>query len=248
MAVLELNQTTLGTDSALVSYWNFDGSNSNDSKDSNNGTDTSITYSAANGKFGVGAGFDGGTSKIVIPDATNLKITGAFSVMAFVKGTATSAGDIFQCYSQNSNVAGYRLEIPSGTTYYTVSGKNTGVTSGVDYVDLMGTKTLNDNAFHMIVATYDGTNLRLYSDGTLDSTSATWTGGQAYAGTNYIRIGVRNNAGSDMASFFYNGAADDIAVFNRALGSAEINNHWLGNDALPTSGIAGWRSLMGVGN
>src|SRR6185312_10115272 len=77
MAAKELYLTPLFHDSALQAYYRMEG-NSNDSKNSNNGTDTSITYSSTNAKFGQAADFNGTTSLIAIPlsvtTATNVTI------------------------------------------------------------------------------------------------------------------------------------------------------------------------------
>ncbi len=64
MAV-ELFTYPLFLDANLVAYWRMEG-NSNDSKGSNNGTDSNITYSNANGRFGQGAAFNGTTSSILL--------------------------------------------------------------------------------------------------------------------------------------------------------------------------------------
>lgn len=60
---MELVTSSLYSDANLQGYWRFEG-NSNDSKGSNNGSDTTITYSSGNGKYGQGAGF--GTSSIIL--------------------------------------------------------------------------------------------------------------------------------------------------------------------------------------
>ena len=50
---IQLADTSLFSDANLVSYYKLEG-NSNDSKGSNNGTDTSVDYGTAYGKFGQG--------------------------------------------------------------------------------------------------------------------------------------------------------------------------------------------------
>ena len=56
----------------IVAYYKLDG-NSNDSVGTNNGTDTAITYSVANGKINQGAGYNGSTSKITISNTSVLR-------------------------------------------------------------------------------------------------------------------------------------------------------------------------------
>src|ERR1051326_1866471 len=96
----EIYRTKLFNDPALVSYWRFEG-NSNDSKGSNNGSDTSITYSSGNGNFGQGAGFNGSSSKIVITDNSSLHLLSAFTILGWIKASGTLNGNgIFQSFSQ----------------------------------------------------------------------------------------------------------------------------------------------------
>ena len=58
-----LSATKFINDANLVSYWKLDG-NSNDSKGSNNGTDTGMSYSA--GLFDSAGVFNGSSSNINI--------------------------------------------------------------------------------------------------------------------------------------------------------------------------------------
>ncbi|NTW31353.1 MAG: hypothetical protein HGB12_01740, partial [Bacteroidetes bacterium] len=74
----------------LVSYWDMEG-NSNDLWGSSNGTNTSITFSSANGKISQGAGFNGSSSKIT---GTVTMPTSAYTVSAWLywggSGSSTS--------------------------------------------------------------------------------------------------------------------------------------------------------------
>ncbi|MEK7174285.1 MAG: hypothetical protein AAB759_01355, partial [Patescibacteria group bacterium] len=60
-AASELYSTSFFSDSNLLNYYRFEG-NSNDSKGSNNGTDTNISYSSSYGKFGQGSLFQTASS------------------------------------------------------------------------------------------------------------------------------------------------------------------------------------------
>ena len=52
-----------------------------------------ITYSQANGRFGMGAGFNGSSSKIVLgTNVASLKITNPFTIIGWFKTTG-STGD-----------------------------------------------------------------------------------------------------------------------------------------------------------
>ena len=75
-----------------VLYYKLDG-NSNDSIGSNNGTDTSITYSVANGKIIQGAGSDAGTDRIYIGNPTAVQISGSQSINFWIKASSQGANN-----------------------------------------------------------------------------------------------------------------------------------------------------------
>lgn len=215
----------------LVSYWKLDESSGNaiDSISGFTGTNTSVTYGA--GKIRNGAVMDGVASKFVITDVSALKITGQFSVQAWFKGTSTDS-IIYESYSGNPNVAGYRLETNDvgGVGKATVlSGKNTGTTLGTDYQFINGSTTVTDGAWHHMVGVYNGTNLIIYVDGASNG-SVAWANNPAFAATNYIRIGCRNASGTD--GNFVNGTIDEVAVWSRAITAAEVSQLYNGGSGL----------------
>ena len=63
MAAIELFLTPLFNDVNLKTYWRLE-SNSNDSKGSYNGIDTSVAYDNAYGKFNKGAYYNGSANTI----------------------------------------------------------------------------------------------------------------------------------------------------------------------------------------
>lgn len=215
----------------LNSYWKLDG-DSNDSKSTNNGTDTAITYSAGNGIIVQGAGLNGTTSKIVITDATSLKPSGSFSVNMWVKIlNNTGLQMLFQSYSQNTNTAGFYVDLESNGTIAFLSAKNSGTTVDVDYKAVLSSGVVDNGSFHMVTAVYGGSNLKVYIDGSLDATSGAWANAPAYAATNYVRIGTKNNSGTDGS--FYAGAIDEIGLWSKELSTTEITQLYNGGAGLP---------------
>lgn len=240
MAAIELVNSPLANDANLVSNWNFDSSNSNDRVGSNNGSDTSMAYNTTTGisGFGVKADFDGASSLITVADAASLRITSSFSISAWIK-TSTSSKCIFQSASQNTAVAGIIIHVGLNTAHKfgIFSGNNTGTTPGTNYQAADSTTSVDDGAWHFVVATSDGSNLRVYVDGSLQSTVA-WAHNPAYAATNYIRIGCEVDTGANINKF--NGSVDDLAVWNRVLTQTEITNLFSGfpSASLGDSGYA----------
>ena len=217
MSALELQNTPLIADANLVSYWRFEG-NSNDSKGSNNGTDTSITYSA--GKFGNAAGFNASTDVITVP----------------VTGWPTGAG----ARTMHFWVTAGPLQegVPQAVMYYgafsalNMFGVTFFLTSGVPKIktDCFGgggnSATVSDptSGFHMVDAVYDGANVITYYDGIkVDSNAATLntTGAAGAFGQDPGNHHQFISSGS--------GQIDDAAIFSRALTSSEISNLFSGS-------------------
>ena len=91
-----------------------------------------------------------------------------------------------------------------------------------------------------VTATYDGTTQKLYIDGSQDQ-SATVT--KTVSNTTDARIGSRSYSLAD----YFNGNLANVAIWNRALSSDEINSvMWKSYDGLTaseTSGLQAWYSL-----
>lgn len=239
MAAVSVKNSTLFGDANLVSLWELDG-NSNDSKGSNNGSDTSVTYSADNGKFVQGAGYAAASSsKTVITDHASLKPTGNFSVLLWFKTSTTGTNKmLYQSFSLNPNRAGFYIIIAASNELQFVSGKNSGAVENTDWarVSNAGATSVCDGNWHMLVCTWDGTNLNLYLDNAA-AQQTSWANAPSYAATNYIRLGCDNNSGTDQ--LFHDGTLDDIAFFSRALTSTEVSNHFSGADIALSRKVSG---------
>jgi len=82
----------------------LNGSSADSSGNGNNGTDTAITYSQANGRFGMGAGFNGSTS--VIDTGTYLAgMVNDFTISVWVKPGEPQMD--YACIYGNQNQANY---------------------------------------------------------------------------------------------------------------------------------------------
>lgn len=94
-----------------------------------------------------------------------------------------------------------------------------------------------------ITATYDGTTAKIYANGSLEgseSISAT------ISVTSDALIGISNTAVGN----YFNGNLANVAIWNRALTSDEINTAmWASYDQLPTSikvGLQAWYALDNI--
>ena len=81
-------------------------------------------------------------------------------------------------------------------------------------------KSVNDNIWHHLIGTYDGSILKLYIDGLLDSTDDS-PGSCSNPNINF-QIG-RWVGGS---SQYFNGLIDEVRIYNRVLSAEEIRFHY----------------------
>lgn len=196
----------------IIAAWPLTANSTDATGNGYNGTDTSISYSAA------GAAFNGTTSKIVITDAAGLKPIDAWSFSFEAKGTGTD-DTIFQSFSQNTVVAGINAKFSGAGKAEMASGKNTNNSLGSGFQISTSTTTCNDNTSRFITCVYDQSNLIIYVNGTAEDTTA-WTSDAVYAATNYVRIGCRNNTGTDVD--YFAGTIKNLNFWSRALSSTEV--------------------------
>lgn len=195
----------------------LNGNSTDSSGNANNGTDTAITYSLANGKFGQGAGFNGSTSKIVLPNSADFKQTGDFTVNLWFKGATTSnvlfsSCDLFSAYVK-------------GLVLYISANKLRGITgNGVTQTVLTGGTTVTDNTWRMGTLVKTGTTLKLYVNGSSDVADATSIVEPTYNSTNYPRLGIATDTGTDYYPF--NGNLDEVIFEARAWSASQIKKYY----------------------
>lgn len=221
--------TFFRNDPTMAGYWQLNGSSVDNSGNNNNGTDTAILYGQSGAlKNSSSINLNGSTSKIVIPDNSILKPSTHFSVIFWFKTIQVDPANsptYFQSYSQPATVAGF--EIQQNTTLSTlrfVVGKNSGTVLATDYQEVFANNKFNDGRWHCACFVHNnGVGISIYVDGVL-SGSVAWTGGVAYAATNYVRIGCNNLSGTDQ--FFVDGNMSEVSLFSRALSAQEISQYY----------------------
>lgn len=231
MAAIELQSTPLYSDANLVAYYRLEG-NSNDSKGSNNGTDTSITYNSGNGVFGQGAGLNGTSSKIVL-SAFNQADNASFTISCWFNFTGTTLD---------------RPLVGLGSNYYFSRYSTTKLSFSRWGANDIGATvpTMSEGTWYHGVVTYNGAgwgnaaNWKFYLNG-VNYAAGSFSGGAALLPTSGAgAIGYDVGGGGHV---YYNGKIDDVAILNRDLTPTEISN--LYNGTWPTT--ARRLALLGVG-
>lgn len=163
------------------------------------------------------------SQNITINDASTLKITGVFTIEAWILTSATAYQHIFTDFDQNSSIIyGFDLFLDNTGKANFQIGLNTGNVAGTDYKLLTTSGAFNSGSWVHIAAVYDGTNMLIYNNETLTA-SVAWTSNPAYPATTYPRIGSSGN--QPTANEYFNGKIDDFRVWNTARSATEISDN-----------------------
>lgn len=205
--------------SGLVSWWRGDG-NANDSADGNNGTALNgAGYTA--GVYGSAFSFDGLNDHVRVPNATNLRLTTALTVSAWVypksNGTFDEIISKWDAIEPSSNQRAYTFKIdPTAKAVLTLSADGTPA-----HVNVTSASTIPVNTWTHVAATYDGALMQVFVNGVLDGQQP-YSGG-IFNGTADLGIGgVVGGVASGGGISFFDGYIDEALVYNRALSVEEI--------------------------
>jgi len=194
----------------MVDWWAAEG-NANDSVGTNTGTLVGGA-SYAPGEVGQAFLLDGSSGYVSIPDSASLDaMVTNITIELWILVNQTTPNSDWRGIVTKGNHS-WRLQGTSqaSTIYFTANGLSAG---------LKGNQNVNDGQWHHVAAVYDGTNIYLYVDGSLDaSTPAT---GSIIQDSFPVALGANLDAPSP---YYFNGLLDEVSIYNRALSAAEINS------------------------
>ncbi|HEY6886218.1 MAG TPA: LamG-like jellyroll fold domain-containing protein, partial [Solirubrobacter sp.] len=177
---------------------------------SGNGNNGTIAGGAAwvSGKFGSALDFDGSSGHVDLPGLGTF-YKGAFTLEAWIRrDTSAVDGGIVGSWAPLQNGGAMLWNgWPNGHTTQTLG------TSTSNYLDAGSAAPVG--TWQHIASTYDGTTGKLYVNGALVATK-TFTGNVGDA--NSWRIG----AYGPTAANFFNGAIDDVRIYDRALTAGQV--------------------------
>lgn len=187
----------------LTSYWPMDegvGSSVGDFSGSGNSGAFGGTTTPAwiYGKRGKGLSFNG-TSKITVGNVTT---AASSTISTWIKTTSAAQMPIF-----SNRGSGLYFGMTGGKFF--VYDNSATPTPG-----MQGIRVINDNNWHHIVWTSDGSTSVMYIDGKVDNTSAQARG--ADTGTGSIGFDTPNIE-------YFTGSIDDMRIYNRTLTAAEVS-------------------------
>lgn len=205
------------TDS-LVSYWKFDESSGNaaDSAGSNTGTNNNtVTYTT--GKINNCAVFNGSNQNFSIGTSIFANYS-ALSISAWINLDVLNDYRGITWKSNNLNYS-IGMRVTNGNVLQGVIANSSSETY------ITGGTTLSATTWYHAVLVYDGTDIRIYLDGSSDATPVAKTGNvKNTSDTAYI--GSQNN------NTFFDGKIDEMGVWSRALTSTEVGQLYNSGDGL----------------
>jgi hypothetical protein len=206
----------IGAGSAITKgLWHLNGNSTDSSGNGNNGTDTAITYSLANGKFGQGAGFNGSSSKI---DYTLAQGVSDYTVSCWFKVTGTNLMTMWSAISGSYEDI-IRQYATNGIVFHTNSSYN------IDPIrDIGGTCDIPAGVWHNAVLTVKITGATYTASGYVNGlllqtassayTKISWTGNHRLGGLIY------ENA------YWGNGNLDEVIIENVAWSPEKIKKYY----------------------
>lgn len=195
----------------LVAQYPLDGNANDVSGNGNHGTLSSVTFTTD--RFGVSnsAASFGSSGAVILPSIA-ASGNAARSMTAWVKTSSTSDQAIIVTGTTVTS-QGFNLLLLSSGSRFTVSGYSYDFTP-------TDCPNINDNIWHHLAATFDGTTLNMYVDGNLcGSTTRTYeTSGQS----NSLSKSSSSGTGSGLGVKSFLGSMDDVRFYTGALTTSQV--------------------------
>ncbi len=201
--------------SGLVAAYAFnEGSGTTTADASGNGHTGTLSGATwiTTGRSGNALSFNGTSNLVNVADSNLLDLTTGMTLEAWVFPTALSSWRTVILKETSSSFA-YVLyahdNAPFPADYIKIAGTD---------VTAKGTASLPLNTWTHLAATYDGSTLRLFVNGTQVGSVA--ASGSVQVSGNPLRIG-----GNSLFGEYFQGRIDEVRIYNRALGVAEVQRN-----------------------
>lgn len=207
--------------SGLVGYWGFNGNANDQSGNNNNGTVNGATLTTD--RFGNNSSaysFNGTSDYIKVLDNNSLDLTQNLTLSAWIQPNTSNTDQAILGKGKIVSQTGYAL------LHNVLTPKKTGISiqnkPNPVSESFVNSSQLNPNTWYNLVGTYNGSELKLYLNGTLVNTIATNLQLMPNSLTDLF-------IGCELNGFrFFNGKIDDVGIWNRALSQSEITTMYNG--------------------
>ena len=185
----------------------------------------SCPATGSQGRIREAAIFDGVDDMVEVPSSDNLKLN-TYTIAMWVKpeGVRPREQPILTKANPDTTSRNYGLFILPNSLRVSISGQKDDCTT---WFGLDSTRLLNPGQWNHLAATYDGSTLSLYINGTLDSSKA--LSGRLCQNNQPLRLGREPNAPKTGSPFA--GALDEVSVFGRAMSARQLMDLYTYQDA-----------------
>lgn len=231
---------TVSNTAGLVASYSFDGGSgttlNDDSGNGHNGTISNATWVA--GKWGSALSFSGNVNSFVnIPDAAALELSSGMTLEAWINPTSLASPN----FGWDAVIAKEHLNSGNDISYalYAAQGTGTGpgghILVGSTDFGTSGGSPPPLNGWTFVCATFDGTTLKTYVNGTLIGQQN--TSGKILATTDPLKIG------GDWSGEMFTGLIDNVRIYNIALSASQIQSDMGAAVAAPSAPAMAMASL-----
>lgn len=174
------------------------------------------TTRGTSGKFNAGLGFDGTNDTVTVAD-TSILTPSTATISSWVRfnqlsSTKNSDQYIVDKTDPSSPFLSYLLRVPKATdklgACFTNASRSVACADAPD--------TISTGTWYNVVGVYNGSNVKLYVNGSLVSTSGSFTGSILDSS------GVLRISGDSNPSNFTDGTIDDVRIYNYPLTAVQI--------------------------
>lgn len=204
----------------LIAYWNFDG-NAKDSSGNGNNGDVKGSPTYVPGKFGQAISFQAAGDYVAVKNNDTIKLSGgALTVSVYIKPNDKKHGDILYhglgCSTWSSWFLGMQGAEPDAALVADNFVFGVRTSNGAGYTGVSTDATTGD--WVHVVATLDGSDMKLYVDGKVKKTLSTKD--KPYDSQEQLYMG--GDPGCGGRSWFNKGVLDEVRLYDRALSDKEI--------------------------
>ena len=272
-ATVNASTNSLNTN-GLVGQWSFDGKQTvwtsssaattlDTSGNNYTGTLTNMSQSTSPviGKIGQALNFDGSNDYVDLgaPVNMNFERTNPYSLVAWVKKSARSSyGAIIARMDNTASYRGYDMFYCGTSSSECTPGSvkahiiNSWSSNAIAVYVSSGGTIIDDNNWHNVIVTYDGsssaTGIKIYIDGTVQTTT-----NPGYTLSATVVPAVNWKIATRQSESIFGGSIDDVRIYNRALSAAEVTDLYnqgtvtanASTNALNANGLVGQWSFDG---
>jgi hypothetical protein len=210
----------------LVGYWKFEeGTGTTASDSSGNGNTGTLNNGPlwVDGKYGRALSFDGATSYVSVPASPSLNVLGnqVSAELWFKPAVTIDSNTHSACIIDKGNAYSFCLNMPpyqstpNGRIFFII-------VVGSQQYEFVETTTdvWSAGTWYHIAGTYDGDYIRIYVNGELQNSRAVT--GTLWQDPTPIPFAIGAYCYGPARDWFFNGAIDEIRIYNIALSQQEI--------------------------